>query len=300
MKEQGGTQRKRGFMLAFLAGLLWGASSPVAQYLFEQKDIVSEWLVPYRLLCAGILLFVYAVVWKRQEPWGIWKEKRDGVRQVLFSILGMMGMQYTFFAMVQETNAGTATIFQYLNPAVLILYYALLYRVPPKAKEILAVFCSVSGIFLVATHGNIHAMSVSGKGLLIGALVVLTTCFYGVLPAPLLKKYPAEMVCAWAMILGGVVLTLATRPWRIAASIDLGVVIAFLVIVIPGTIVPFCFYLAAVAKVGSVYTGLLSSVEPVAATACAFLFLGTKFQPIDLAGFALVLSTMFILNYKST
>ena len=37
MKEQGGTQRKRGFMLAFLAGLLWGASSPVAQYLFEQK-----------------------------------------------------------------------------------------------------------------------------------------------------------------------------------------------------------------------------------------------------------------------
>lgn len=27
MKEQGGTQRKRGFMLAFLAGLLWGASS---------------------------------------------------------------------------------------------------------------------------------------------------------------------------------------------------------------------------------------------------------------------------------
>ena len=140
----------------------------------------------------------------------------------------------------------------------------------------------------------------SGKGLFIGALVVLTTCFYGVLPAPLLKKYPAEMVCAWAMILGGVVLTLATRPWRIAASIDLGVVIAFLVIVIPGTILPFCFYLAAVAKVGSVYAGLLSSVEPVAATAFAFLFLGTKFQPIDLAGFALVLSTMFILNYKST
>ena len=110
-------------------------------------------------------------------------------------------MQYTFFAMVQETNAGTATIFQYLNPAVLILYYALLYRGAAEAKEILAVFCSVSGIFLVATHGNIHAMSVSGKGLLIGALVVLTTCFYGVLPAPLLKKYPAEMVCAWAMIL---------------------------------------------------------------------------------------------------
>ena len=30
----------------------------------------------------------------------------------------------------------------------------------------------------------------------LGLLVALTTCFYGVLPGPLLKKYPAEMVCA--------------------------------------------------------------------------------------------------------
>ena len=39
-----------------------------------------------------------------------------------------------------------------------------------------------------------------------GMLLAITTCFYGVLPGPLLKKYPAESVCAWAMLIGGGVL----------------------------------------------------------------------------------------------
>lgn len=292
-------ERKKGFAAAFATGLLWGASSPIAQYLFEDKGIVSEWLVPYRLLSAGILLFLYALLIRRQEPFGMWKNKEDALRQIAFAVLGMMGMQYTFFAAVQETNAGTATVFQYLNPAMLILYFAVIYRVAPKAKEIIAVLCSVSGILLVVTHGNLNALSVSPKGILLGLLVALTTCFYGVIPGPLLKKFPAEMVCAWAMLIGGAVLALATRPWRMEAQVDLAVVIAFLSIVIMGTILPFCFYLAALKSVGSVYSGLLSSVEPVAATILAAMFLGTTFQTIDLVGFALVLSTLFILSIHS-
>ena len=226
-------QRKRGFFAAFMAGLLWGASSPIAQFLFEDKGVTSEWLVPYRLVMAGILLFLYAVLIKKQSP-VVWNEKQDGIRQIVFSILGMMGMQYTFFAAVQETNAGTATIFQYLNPAMLIIYFAVIYKVMPKAKEITAVLCSLAGIFLVVTHGNIHALSVSPKGILLGLLVALTTCFYGVLPGPLLKKYPAEMVCAWARIIGGLVLPIVPRPWRLYVHIDWAVAIAFLALVILG------------------------------------------------------------------
>lgn len=282
-----------------MAGLLWGASSPMAQYLFENKGIVSEWLVPYRLLAAGLLLFLYAFLIRRQDPSGMWKNKADALRQIAFAVLGMMGMQYTFFSAVQEMNAGTATVFQYLNPAMLILYFAVVYRLAPKAKEIIAVLCSVSGILLVVTHGNLHTLSISPKGIILGLLVALTTCFYGVIPGPLLKKFPAEMVCAWAMLIGGAVLTVAARPWRMEAQIDPMVIVMFLSIVIIGTILPFCFYLAALKSVGSVYSGLLSSVEPVAATVLAAVFLGTTFQAIDLAGFALVLSTLFILSIHS-
>ena len=50
-------ERRKGYIAAFMAGLLWGASSPIAQFLFESKGVVSGWLVPYRLVMAGILLF---------------------------------------------------------------------------------------------------------------------------------------------------------------------------------------------------------------------------------------------------
>lgn len=291
-------ERVKGFACAFMAGLLWGATSPIAQFLFENKGIVSSWLVPYRLMTAGILLLGYAVI-KKMNITEMWKDKQDAVRMAAFAILGMMGMQYSFFSAVQEMNAGTATIFQYLNPAMLIIYFAIVYRVKPKKKEIIAVFCSLAGIFLVATHGNIRALTISPLGIVLGLILAVTTCCYGVIPMPLLKKFQAEAVCAWAMILGGIVLAFVTRPWHYKVEIDKAVIIAFFAIVIMGTILPFCFYLASLKSIGSVYAGLLSSVEPVAATILAAVFLGTSFQAIDVVGFALVLSTMFILNIGS-
>lgn len=289
--------RAVGFVLAVWTGILWGASSPVAQYLFEQKGIESAWLTPYRLLGSGILLLAYSGVLKKDIT-GIWRRRKDALRLIIFGIIGMMGMQYSFFAAVQATDAGTATFFQYLNPAMLIVYYAVRERKAPGKREIAAVFCAVSGVFLIATHGNPFSLNVSAEGIGLGLLTAVTTCFYAVLPISLLKKYPSEVVCAWAMLIGGIALSAVRKPWRIKADVDSAVMLAFFAIVILGTILPFCFYLAALPRIGAVYTGLMTSVEPVTATVLAAAFLGTAFAPVDIVGFLLVLSTGFILNLR--
>ncbi len=287
--------RTIGFVYAICTGILWGASSPVAQYLFETKGIESSWLAPYRLLVSGALLFACAAA-RRQDVFSVWREKGDAVRLVFFGIAGMMGMQYSFFAAVQAMDAGTATFFQYLNPVMLIAYYAVRRKKMPEKKELIAVFCAVSGIFLIAVQGTADSLGVSAKGTALGLLTALTTCFYAVLPIPLLKKYPSETVCAWAMLIGGMTLAAVRRPWRMEAAVDQTVVIAFLTIVILGTVLPFCFYLGALIRIGAVYTGLMTSIEPVTATVLAAVFLGTAFEAVDVVGFVLVLSTGFILN----
>ena len=78
--------------------------------------------------------------------------------------------------------------------------------------------------------------------------------------------------------------------------IDFAVASAFFAIVILGTILPFCFYLSALTKIGAVYTGLMTSVEPVTATLLTAVFLGTAFERVDIAGFLLVLVTGVVLN----
>lgn len=287
--------RTIGFILAIWTGVLWGVSSPIAQYLFETKGIESSWLTPYRLLASGGLLLVYSAV-RKQEILSVWREKADAIRLIIFGVAGMMGMQYSFFAAVQATDAGTATFFQYLNPAMLIIYYAIQGRKLPEKRELIAVLCAVSGIFLIATHGNLNSLHVSSEGIALGLLTALTTCFYAVLPIPLLGKYPSEAVCGWAMVIGGTALAAVRRPWQMTVNINSAVVLAFLAIVILGTILPFCFYLSALTRIGAVYTGLMTSVEPVTATVLAAVFLGTAFETIDAAGFVLVLSAGFILN----
>ncbi len=286
--------RMKGCVYAFLAGVLWGVSSPVAQYLFEEKSIISEWLVPYRLLVSGVLLLIYAAV-KGHDVIKMWTERNDALRLVVFGIFGMMGMQFVFFSAVQETNAGTATIFQYLNPALLILFFAVIHKILPSKKEIVSVIVAVAGIVLVATHGDFSSLSISAKGGGLGILLAIVTCLYGLLPVSLLDKYSAEAVCGWGMVIGGAVLTVITRPWKIPVKMDMQIIVAFLIIVVIGTILPFCFYLASVKFAGPVYAGLFSCVEPIAATVVAAVYLGTVFAKMDILGFALVLSTLFIL-----
>lgn len=288
-------QRRIGFILAAWTGVLWGASSPVAQYLFEIKGIEASWLTPYRLLASGSLLLLFSAV-RRQEIFAVWKEKKAALRLAVFGVAGMMGMQYSFFAAVQATNAGTATFFQYLNPAMLIIFYGIKERKFPGRRELTAVCCAVSGVFLIATHGNWHSLNVSREGIVLGFLTALTTCFYAVLPIPLLKKFPSEAVCGWAMVIGGLVLAVVRRPWQMDVPIDFAVASAFFAIVILGTILPFCFYLSALTKIGAVYTGLMTSVEPVTATLLTAVFLGTAFERVDIAGFLLVLVTGVVLN----
>lgn len=88
---------------------------------------------------------------------------------------------------------------------------------------------------------------------------------------------------------------LALHPWKIKTEVDTQVAVAFAVIIVVGTLLPFCFYMAAVKYAGPVYAGLFSCMEPVGATIVAAVYLGTKFVKVDILGFILVLSTLFIL-----
>ena len=67
-------------------------------------------------------------------------------------------------------------------------------------------------------------------------------------------------------------------------------------IVLFGTVCGFYFYLSGVKLVGAGNASMLSCVEPVAATIMSVTWLKVVFQPVDLLGFALVLSAVLIIS----
>lgn len=285
----------QGFIYAGLAGVLWGITGPLGQYLFDSKGVVPEWLVPYRLLLAGGLLLLWLCFTEKEEVVKPWKNRRDGIHLAVYGVAGMMTVQYSFFVAVEASNGGTATVLQYLNPAMMILFFAVAKRMLPKKKEVLAVAIALAGVFFLSTDGNIHALAITPGGLSAGLACAVCTCVYSMLPKRLLEIYDARVICGWAMFIGGIALALWKRPWACGVRADRAVWLLFLLLVTLGTILPFVFSLKALLMIGPVYTNLLASVEPVVASIVTWAVLGTKFGKVQAFGFVCIIATIFIL-----
>lgn len=102
--------RKKGIFLVLFGAILWGVSGTVAQYLFQHQGFSPEWVVVVRLLISGVILLGIAYKKEKNRVWAIWKVKHDSFSILLFGMIGMLGVQYTFFAAIVHGNAATATV----------------------------------------------------------------------------------------------------------------------------------------------------------------------------------------------
>lgn len=286
----------KGILLALLAGILWGITGPLGQFLFDEKTITPEWLVTCRLIVSGTVILLGMFVKRRWEIFTIWKDKKDAVHMVIYSVAGMMAVQYSFFVAVEASNGGTATVLQYTNPVMIILYLALFQKVRSKSKEVVAVLLALAGIFLLSTNGNLHTLVITPKGLFMGLLCAVFTCFYSMLPRRLMEKYDEVMVCGWSMFIGGIVLAIWKNPWKIGAGADYQVWGLFGMLVLFGTVIPFIASLKAIMLSGPMYANVLASIEPVVASFLTFLFLGTTFGGFEILGFGCIILTIVMLS----
>lgn len=286
----------KGIVLALLAGILWGITGPLGQYLFDEKTITPEWLVTCRLIASGSVILLGLFLKRHLEIFTIWKDKKDALHMIIYSVAGMMAVQYSFFIAVEASNGGTATVLQYTNPVMIILYLAFFKKVRPKAKEVAAVLLALAGIFLLSTNGNLHTLVITPKGLFMGLLCAVFTCFYSILPGRLMEKYDEAMVCGWSMFIGGIVLAIWKNPWEVGAGADYQVWGLFGMLVLFGTVIPFIASLKAIMLSGPMYANVLASIEPVVASFLTFLFLGTTFGGFEILGFGCIILTIVMLS----
>ncbi len=269
--------RMKGVVLTLLGGTLWGFCGSCGQFLFQYKEVTSDWLVPLRLTLAGFLILVLLALKEKGRVLDVWRE-REGRRDiVIFSIFGMMLCQYT-------------------GPALILVYLCVRDRKRPKAYELAALFCSMFGTFILATHGNVSELAIPARALLWGMISAVTLVVYTLQPAGLMKKHSTLLTLGWGMLLGGLALMLVMRPWTLSPVVDGQTMLAMTFIVLFGTICAFYFYLTGVKLVGASGASMLACIEPVAATVISVVWLKVRFQAVDLLGFVFVLSTVFIIS----
>lgn len=288
----------KGFILAIGAAVLWGVSGTFAQFLFQQREVNVEWLITIRMLSSGSLLLLFGRFGQRAAIGSIWNNKKDAVQLAIFSITGMLAVQYTYFAAIKHSNAATATVLQYAGPVIIAVYLAFKHKRLPRPLEFVAIALAVLGTFLLVTHGDISTLSISGLAFFFGIASAFALAIYTLQPGPLLIKYKSSVVIGWSMFLGGIVFCFVKAPWEVEGIWDWSAYLSAAFIILFGTLIPFYAYLTAVKIIGGQKTSLLASAEPLSATILAVVWLNVSFSAMDWLGSICIISTIFLLSRK--
>lgn len=287
------TDKQKGFFYAIMGPVLWGFSGSIAQYLFTEESIPTQWIVGIRLIFAGLMLVIWCYFADSKELFAILKKPRYVIQLLAFGLLGMLPAQYTYFMAIKYGNAPTATVLQFLGPLFIILYLSLRKLQWPRRIDIISIALALLGTFLLVTHGHIGQLMLSPAAIFWGVCAGLSQASYTLLPRELLKHFDARIVTGWSMLLGGIVFapfadltnvpTLTGTAW-----------ISIIFIVTGGTMFSYLFYLQSLNYLTPSTTGMLSAFEPLTATVLAVTLLNTKVSGAELIGALLILGITFL------
>ncbi len=292
--------RYKGLIMVLVGATLWGLSGTVAQRLFQDEGFTPGWLVTMRLLVSGILLLITGCFRKNfHQVFAVWNDPKDRIRLVIFGIIGMLGVQYTFFVAIQTGNAATATLLQYQAPLFIMVYLAIKYNRIPNYQEFIALGFALLGTFLLVTNGSIHQLSVSSASIAWGLSSAIALAFYTLYPSGLLQRWGSEVIIGWGMIIGGIVLCPIASPWQIQGqhwSIITGLLVSFVIVF--GTAIAFYLYIDSLRYITPTEASLLASAEPLSAVAASVIWLRLPLSLFEGIGGLCIVSTVLMLSLR--
>jgi drug/metabolite transporter (DMT)-like permease len=301
-----------GIASALVGASLWGVSATCSQFLLENYAISTLFITMVRLVVSAAL-FLLVIAWRyRPAIAQIAHDAKARRRLVMFGLLGLFASQITYLVAIGYTNGGTATVLQSTSIVMIMIATCITSRRRPKVMELAGLVLALAGTLLIATQGDVSSINLPVAGLVWGlASAVAVTC-YTMLARPLFPRWGSFAVVGLGMAVGAIAGVLL---WMVAfavsgidvlvnggnavgtalvPSLDAAGVVALLAIAVVGTFGAFYLYLNGVSMVGSVRGSQLGAIEPVSATVCSAVFMGTAFSVPDWIGLALMVATILL------
>ncbi len=225
-------------------------------------------------------------------------EPMPTARIVLYSALvGALGYwfaSYTDFLGLQYITASFARLILFTYPLFVVLFGALLFKLPVRGKALWAFAGAYSGLALIFVQNVTHIGHDAVLGSALVALTAMSFALYQVLASRLLKHIGSAlftciaMIAASAAALGQFALThplenLLVGPRLLGLSVMLA---------IGATVLPTFLMNAALSRISAQANAMISTMSPVATMVLAVVILSEPTTLLDVFGALLVTASI--------
>jgi drug/metabolite transporter (DMT)-like permease len=283
-------REREGLLLCLLSAAGFAAMPIFARQAYATGIELTP-LLALRFVMAAAML--WALVLLRRRPLG----SPRGL--VLGAALGFGGYALQaglYFGAIQRIDVGLASLLLYAYPSLVTLAAFALRRESPTRRKLGALALASSGVVLVLAGGGTGSIDWLGVAMALACAGFYTVFILG--SERTSAKTPAVPFAASVATGAAVTFAIAALFTGGGHASGEGVMWAA-VIALFSTVMPIVMFVAGLARVGASTAAIASTVEPALTVALAWIVLGETLGPLQLAGGALVLSAVVLLQLRA-
>lgn len=288
--------KMRGIMLAITGAIFWGGSGVCAEYIMQTKGISSSWLVSVRMLSAGTIILSYLFAKDGKKAFDLLRTRKNRLNILVFSLVGVVLLQFSFFKAIESSNAATATILQYLSPIFIVIFFIIESKKIPNKMSVFSIVLSLVGTALLVTKGDLTSLSISTEGLFWGLMAGVLGAVYIIQPRKIMSEFGTIAVTGWGMLIGGLIFQLYHPVFKDVPSLDMTSLLLISYIVVFGTVFSYICLLHSTRFIPAQFSSLLTSFEPLSSALFSSLFLGSVILPIEVVSMLIIIFAVFLLS----
>jgi len=254
-------------------------------------------LLVFRTVFAALILFAWLAVTARH----LLRIRRSDLPY--FALLGAIGLaanQGFYYFALTTVSVGYALMIQYQAPILLMAYGVVTKTERITGGKALAAILALGGcaLMMLGQPGGLAKISWMGTFCALGSAVCFS--FYTVYGKHGLRQYNPRTMMSYAFLSAAIIWLFLRPPWKIAwASYDLSTWAFFLYLGAVATVLPFVLFLASLRYLEASRSSLTSILEPVVASAIAWVWLGQALWPLQIVGGLAVLLGIAMLQLET-
>ena len=284
-----------GYFLLASASIMWGTMGIFGKLAFEY-GIDPVTLTGLRIVISSLTMLISIILLKKD----LLKLKQKDVPQLLlFGIFAVALQRITYFYTVDLTTATIAAVLFYTYPIFVTLHASLFLKEKLTFSIILAIVLTFSGVAFVVKAYEAAWLNANLLGLTSGMLSSLLFALYFLMAKKLRKTYTNWTLLLYGDGLGAVALIPALY-FSFSEIVGYPQQLWSLILVIGlfPSLTAYLLFSYALKYVESAKGSILSVIEPLSAAIFSATILGERFEPLQMAGVALVLVGIVLLFYK--